>query len=124
MTKVLCVDDDKVTLMVYKRLLKKIDNVDWAAAENGLEAIAHLSSPDSAAPDIILLDINMPVMNAWGFLKEYEKTHMDQMPETKIYVVSSTVDPTDKEKALSFKSVIGFVPKPITEASITSLVLS
>jgi CheY-like chemotaxis protein len=64
-------------------------------------------------PHIILVDINMPVLNGWEFLEVYEKLNI-QRQKVFLYMLSSSVYEYDIEKAKGFKSVDGFISKPLT----------
>ena len=82
---------------------------------NGYEAINHLKktlADHQQLPDIILLDLNMPVMDGWQFLDEFK--HIDFGKKITVYIVSSSIDPLDHEKARQYGEVSSFLVKPIT----------
>lgn len=64
-------------------------------------------------PTCIFLDIDMPGWNGFRFLEELEKLDLNCIKETKIIVLSNSLNPSDTEKALSFKNVTGYLSKPI-----------
>lgn len=116
---VLLVEDDPITIMVCERIITMIAFAEKVTScENGKLAIDHLRSlleNNKPIPEIIFLDINMPVMNGWDFLEELDniKESFEQLP--RIYILSSTVDPEDYKRAKSFPAVIDFISKPLSK---------
>ncbi len=88
------------------------------SANNGENALRYLqdiiNSPDEKYPEIILLDLNMPIMNGWEFLENYERHFAPLYKNTKIVVLSSTIDRADVQKTEEFSTVLTFISKPIT----------
>jgi CheY-like chemotaxis protein len=86
---------------------------------NGQEAIDYFLAPENqhidVLPDVIFLDINMPVMNGWNFLEAFDKIFFSLPKKILIYVVSSSVDESDMERSKSFMSVTDYVIKPINK---------
>ncbi len=115
---VLLVDDDEINNFISIKLIKKtLLNTDIKACLNGKFAIKQLSeiclSDPELLPDYILLDINMPVMNGWEFLEEFEKLNIDPNGKIKIYIVSSSVFSNDINKSRLFELVTDFISKPL-----------
>ena len=125
-TNVLLVEDDPITIMVCDRIIKMsafAENV--TSCENGKKAIDFLNNQTAASsyiPDIIFLDINMPVMNGWDFLEEFEKIHHTYKATPRVYILSSTVDPEDYKKAKSYSSVEDFISKPLSKEFLDKIV--
>ena len=116
-TDVLLVEDDPITIMVCDRIMKMTffaKNV--TSCENGKIALDYLLKirESGPTPKIIFLDINMPVMNGWDFLEDYVMKYSDRLPDTKVVIVSSTVNPEDFSKANKYHLVIDFINKPLT----------
>jgi CheY-like chemotaxis protein len=123
-TEVLLVEDDPITVMVCDRIIKLSSFADRVTScENGKIAIDFLSaiSNKNNVPAIIFLDINMPVMNGWDFLEEFElvKSGFDTLP--RIYLLSSTVDPEDYKKAKNFSLVQDFISKPLSKEALGNI---
>jgi CheY-like chemotaxis protein len=122
LNKILCVDDDPITLMLCKKVIAKANfSNEIESAKDGVEALkffdALLSSGESKNedyPQLIFLDLNMPIMDGWEFLEEFSKNLKELFPKTKIIVLSSSVDPKDINKSKSYPMVLDFLPKPIT----------
>ena len=122
------VDDDDVTLMICKMRLKKSNFCEEViTAENGEEAISYferqLGLPENQRelPEIIFLDINMPIMNGWEFLAEFEKNYVPKLKHIKISILSSSVDPNDELLATEHPMIIGFITKPLTNEILQEL---
>jgi len=67
---------------------------------------------------LVLLDINMPVMNAWDFLNGLKEHHIS----TDVIILSSSINPEDKLKAQSFKNVKAFLNKPLSKENIRKII--
>jgi CheY-like chemotaxis protein len=120
---VFCIDDDLITLALCEMVIKKASFAeDVVTAKNGKEGLNYFSSFFSRTntsipeepPQLIFLDLNMPVMNGWDFLEEYLMKYSDRLPETKVVIVSSTVNPEDFSRANRYDIVIDFINKPLT----------
>ena len=127
--KVLCVDDDSISLTISKLLLKRTcfaENV--LTAVDGHDALLFFEklfvdypNPEQQAPSIILLDINMPVMNGWEFLEAYIAQYGNKLPNTKVVILSSTIDPEDFARAKKYAIVAQFLSKPLSVESLLEL---
>jgi CheY-like chemotaxis protein len=122
--KILCVDDDPITLMLCKKVIEKVSFArEIITAKNGEEAFIFfenkyleiINGDNPEYPTIVLLDLNMPVMNGWEFLDAYLSNEFNKIfPDTKILILSSTIDPNDMEKSKTYPMVFEFLSKPIT----------
>lgn len=116
---VLLVEDDPITILVCDRIIKMSDFAEnVVSCENGKTAIDHINSiveEGKQIPEIIFLDINMPVMNGWDFLEEFEKVKDRVKTLPRIFILSSTVDPEDYRRAKSFTAVDNFISKPLSK---------
>ncbi len=125
---ILLIDDDDVTLFYNSHILHKLGlGIHIHSEMNGVEALKYLNQKEKHAadyvkPDLILLDINMPIMNGFEFLEEYEKLPSKEKQEQQIIVVSSSTLEIDRERAARFPSVTGYCPKPIGSEAIAELI--
>lgn len=128
--KVFCIDDDPVTLVLSEMVIKKSQFAkEVITAKNGKEGLDWFSayfSKNSAEvkqdlPQVIFLDINMPVMNGWDFLEGYLMKYTERLPEIKVVIVSSTVNPEDFLRANWYSIVIDFINKPLTIEGLSEL---
>jgi CheY-like chemotaxis protein len=127
---ILCVDDDSITLMLCKKVISKsLFSNEIITAQNGEEALSYFNmlkydntnTPPKKSPDLIFLDLNMPVMGGWEFLDHFNSTNYSEFNDTKVIILSSTIDPQDLEKAKTYPIVIDFLSKPITPSMIEYL---
>lgn len=86
--------------------------------KNAISALEFIKTYESEKqgkllPTFIFLDIDMPGWNGFRFLEELEKLNLNCLKETKIIVLSNSLNPSDTKKALSFKNVTGYLSKPI-----------
>lgn len=125
--RILCVDDDPITLMLYKMVIAKSSfTKETVTAKNGQEALEYYDNlnaqNDSCFPELVFLDLNMPVMGGWEFLDNFTTEKYNTFSkDTKVIVLSSTIDPTDIEKSKKYSMVIDFMSKPVTKEMLEGL---
>lgn len=117
---VLCIDDDPITLMLCKNVISKTSfSKEIATAKNGKEALNYFDTikimNSIYKTQLIFLDLNMPLMDGWGFLDNFCTSEYAKFHNTKIIILSSTIDPYDLEKSKKYPLVIDFFSKPITK---------
>lgn len=116
--KVMVVDDAEIDIYIAGRTITQSrfaeEMIGMESAREALSYLAtHQNAPDKL-PELIFLDINMPVMNGFAFLEEYA-----QLPQTihghcKIYMLTTSAHPDDQDKAVSNVFVKGLLTKPMT----------
>jgi CheY-like chemotaxis protein len=112
----MCIDDDPITLMLLKKIINKATfSKEITTAQNGEEALEFFKSlKDTRIPQLIFLDLNMPVMGGWEFLDCFTTPEYLNFNNIKVVILSSTIDPEDVKKSKTYPIVIDFFPKPIT----------
>jgi len=112
----LVIDDDDINIFIIKKIVEKTGyEAKMVAKTNGQLAIDYLKELVEAGesfPQLILIDINMPVLNGWEFLEAYEKLGIES--DIDMYMLSSSVYENDIEKAKTYKTVKGFISKPLS----------
>lgn len=112
---VLIVDDDPASSFLVHFLLKKLNKVDdITLKKNGKEALDFLAEVKGQRefPDLILLDINMPLMDGFEFMEHFLQLSLDK--SVRVVLLSSSVSPKDRQAAENFK-INHFINKPITK---------
>ncbi|HCO84367.1 MAG TPA: response regulator [Arenibacter sp.] len=117
------IDDDPIFVFGSKILLRNNSFAsDYLVCQNGKEAldvITPLIESEESLPEVIFLDLNMPIMDGWEFLDEFGK--LSEENNIRIYILSSSVDSRDIERAKNYGMVNGFIAKPLTDAKIKEL---
>ena len=115
MKSVCIIDDDSIYLMLARRLITKynlsdsiIEYTDGSEAFNELKL---LLEGGANLPDVIFLDVNMPIWDGWDFLDEFVKLNLSNYPE--VYIVTSSTHSFDREKAATYAQVKRCIAKPI-----------
>jgi len=116
--KIWIVDDDELVHLLVKRIVSKgTFAVGLESFFNGKEALDQLTLIEDKAvllPDLILLDINMPMYDGWYLIEKFETLKNKLMQKVKIYMFSSSIAPFDRTRADNSSLVADFIEKPIT----------
>ena len=124
--KVFLIDDDPIFVFLAQRMLKNIGiSLDVHVFPDGEEARIRLDSDiayPGKLPDIILLDINMPIMDGWQFMEYYLSIRHLISKNIDIYVVSSTISPDDMNRLKQYTFVRDLVIKPLQHDWLTRII--
>ncbi len=119
------IDDDSTLLFIFRNQIEKIEDIEIVnESRNGLEALSFLKvaiDSSSGCPDLIVLDLNMPVMDGWDFLNEYGKLCDNGASEVPICILSSTINQADFDHASTYDSVKTFFSKPVTSGQLKTM---
>lgn len=124
---ILCViDDDVIYQFAVKLNIKQLQLADQVLTfSNGEEAMVYftenMENPE-ALPQVILLDINMPVMDGWDFLDWFQSVREKMARQIPIFMVSSSIDWRDIEKAKSYPEVQEYLSKPLTDGNFFDII--
>lgn len=124
--KLVLVDDDEVYVYLTRRMIQETALVDQVKVfRNGLEAINFLKScadqPDQL-PEVIFLDLSMPVMDGWQFLKEFTLLKPHTSNKITIYIVTSSISPEDLTRARAISEVSDYLIKPVRKEQFIALI--
>jgi len=120
------IDDDDVYQQLFTRQLKKSQIIQFmklfSYAEDAIQTIEHNITKKEELPDFIFLDINMPVMDGWQFLDEFSKLQPRLPKPVIVYIMSSSVDSDDFERAELYDTVAQYLVKPIDLIEIEKII--
>jgi CheY-like chemotaxis protein len=109
------VDDDQIYQFTAKKTLESMGlSGKISAFADGQQAIQHIKdnlSNSEELPDVIFLDINMPVMDGWQFVEEYQKLQLGK--KVSLYMVSSSVDEADLKRSKDYGVIDDYIIKPV-----------
>ena len=126
---ILMVEDDEATTFLQKRIIQMVAPAaevhSFHAAAPALEFLQKswdISGRKSAAFGFtILLDLNLPGLDGWGILEELESWPAEARNNLKIYVLTASINPDDRERSTQHSSIQGFITKPLTRKQVSEM---
>jgi len=120
------VDDNEIDNFINGKMIEGCNFSDYVyihtSSKSALEFINNLQRIGDAgrqlSPELILLDINMPIMDGFQFVEEFEKSGVSNI---KIVILSSSINAEDEIRSKQYKSVIGYLSKPLTQEALSSI---
>lgn len=124
--KLTIIDDDDTFIYLTKKTVEQTNLVKLIKIfGNGLDAIDFLKknkgNPD-VLPEIILLDLSMPIMDGWQFLEAFTELNPKIGKKITIYICSSSISPDDIKKAKTISAVTDYIIKPITKDKLIEMI--
>lgn len=120
------IDDDDIFQFLAQRTIEETKIVSQIKIfSNGKEAIDFLDKAIAnlePMPEVILLDLSMPIMDGWGFLENFLLLKPKIGKKIYIYILSSSINPSDIERAQAINDVTDYVVKPITKDKFIALI--
>ena len=115
---ILLIDDDFTTNFIHQKIISKTEiNAPVAVSNNASEGLDKLlelneSIKGHSASVLVFLDLNMPLLDGWGFLDVFKEMKLNFMVH--LYIVSASINPDDKTRAASYPQVNGYIQKHLT----------
>ncbi len=121
------IDDDPITVFGIKKMLSSLNASDniitYANGKEAIDGIKARIAENLEVPEVIFLDINMPIMDGWQFLEEFIQLPMNQ--KIRVNIVTSSIDPADRQNWEYYKGkthhVIDYKNKPIRREDISEI---
>ena len=117
-THFIVIDDDPINNLLCSKNIKKniqeADVITFTEAEKGLDHIKSFFNVPNVENAVLFLDINMPIMTGWEFMEEFEKLNSLIKEQIFIYILSSSIDQEDKQKAKNHPDVVDYIEKPLS----------
>ena len=124
---IICIiDDDDVYQYTITNAIKKNSIVKkilvFSDGKEGIDFLIDNIANVEDIPDIIFLDINMPIMDGWQFLEQYVKLKPRVGKKVTIYMISSSVDPIDVKRAKAMSEISDYLIKPIKSEQVSEII--
>jgi CheY-like chemotaxis protein len=123
LTRCLLVDDNPIDVLINTRILQKLELVSYVdSVDSGMAALAYLEACQKTKqyPEVILLDVDMPVMNGFEFLSECFSKGLLGESSVKIIMLTSSIHPLDQLKAKAYP-IVGYLNKPLKAQSLRTV---
>lgn len=126
-TKIIIIDDDPIHHKMINLLINlselEIQQKSFFQASDALSYILENNDIETL-PDLILLDLSMPLVSGWGFLEIFETMVPRLIKPVDVIILTSSISTDDKERASNYNCVKGFFSKPLTEAILKDITSS
>ncbi len=123
--KLVFIDDDEATNFYHQIILEKCnlsqDDIFFQRPEEALNYFEKLKISNEALPDVIFLDINMPKIDGWMFLKKFEDFDFEHTPI--VLMLTTSLNPSDKSRAENNPLIKGLIDKPLTKKHLEDLLM-
>lgn len=128
MKNIYLIDDDKLFIFLLKKTIGltgiPTNITDFPDGQSALDHIKANAGYADILPDIIFLDLRMPIMDGWEFLEEYKGVAPSLAKQNRLYVFSSSISPYDIENAKNNPLVTDFIIKPILKEKFAEILSS
>lgn len=118
------VEDSNIVTFLLKKMVKYLETPsELLCFDNGEPALEYLEKQanlEMPLPDVIFMDIHMPIMDGWEFAEAMQGNEL--LADIPMYIVSASVDPEDERRAAKYPCIKGYLPKPLTPYHINDII--
>lgn len=122
------IDDDKLFVFLTRKSIEETNMTteikEFGDGQMAIDELKKIAGHPDVLPDIIFLDLSMPVMDGWEFLKEYSALEPKIGKKIKLYIFSSSISPHDIERANGIGAVTDFIIKPLSKEKFIEVINS
>jgi CheY-like chemotaxis protein len=122
---VFVIDDDDIYQYLTQKELEKSERVrsitTFSDGRKALNYLQEFGEDSNKIPHIIFLDVNMPILSGWTFIEEFRSLKINRLSNIRIYMISSSFDRRDIEKAGEYAEIADYLVKPVSRIQIASI---
>jgi CheY-like chemotaxis protein len=126
MKTIFLIDDDPVFVYLTKKIICSVNGGceirEFADGELAIERLRQICDDGTSLPDIIFVDLSMPVMDGWEFLNEYDLLRPKLSKPIELFIVSSSISPQEVERSKTYPAVLDFLIKPVAKGKIAEII--
>lgn len=128
-SRVMLIDDSEIDNFINNKMIQGCNFAQniyiHSSGKSALEFLKNIEKMGDGGlnlmPNIIFLDINMPMMDGFQFIDEFEKLNEKTKKEIRIIILSTSVNPTDLEKSHKNKHIVQYINKPLSQLSLDNI---
>ncbi|HWB91579.1 MAG TPA: response regulator [Puia sp.] len=125
MKSIFLIDDDPIFVYLTRRIIASINCpckiVEFTDGELAISRLNEIRDDAGQLPDVIFLDLSMPVMDGWEFLNEYSQLKPKLKKDIALFIVSSSISPQEVERSKTYRAVTDFLIKPVEKGKIVEI---
>ena len=126
MKTIFLIDDDPVFVYLTKKIICSVNGGchirEFADGELAIDRLRQICKDTGELPDVIFVDLSMPVMDGWEFLNEYALLCPHFSKPIELFIVSSSISPQEVERSKTYSAVSDFLIKPVAKGKIAEII--